>query len=75
MRVFRLPQRVELPMLPAYGGCKSWIELEREIATEGSQPVLADAEFARKLARLRGAWAGVDDAGISKEPQLEKVTT
>ena len=49
VKVFRLPQILELPMLPAYGGCKSWIELEQEIATEGSQPVLTDAQFEGKL--------------------------
>jgi hypothetical protein len=56
VRVFRLPTAIELPMLPAYGGCKSWIELEREVATEGSAPVLTDAEFGRKLDLLRDAW-------------------
>src|SRR4051812_24521996 len=33
VRVHRLPQAVELPMIPAYGGCKSWIEVDTEIAT------------------------------------------
>ncbi|EEF57217.1 DUF1802 family protein [Pedosphaera parvula] len=45
VRVFCLPVVVELPMLPAYGGCKSWIQVDQEIATEGSQPVLNDAAF------------------------------
>ncbi len=55
VRVFRLAQSVELPMLPTYGGCKSWIELEREIVTDGSQPVLTDAAFENKLSALRSA--------------------
>jgi hypothetical protein len=55
VRVFRLPQRVELPMLSGYGGCKSWIELDHELVTDGAKPVLSDAEFERKLARLRKA--------------------
>jgi hypothetical protein len=54
-RIFRLPQAIELPMLPTYGGCKSWIELDCEIVTEGAQPVLSDAQFERKLDTLRGA--------------------
>src|SRR3984957_7712562 len=28
IRVHRLPQPLALPMLPAYGGCKSWVEVE-----------------------------------------------
>jgi hypothetical protein len=55
LRVHRLPARVELPMLPAYGGCKSWIELEQEIDTRGSQPVLTDDEFQARLASFRAA--------------------
>jgi hypothetical protein len=53
LRVFRLPQRIELPMRESYGGCKSWIEVEREIETTGAQPVMDDAAFARKLAAFR----------------------
>jgi hypothetical protein len=49
VRVYRLPQMIELAMQPNYGGCKSWIEIEREISVEGSQPVLPDAEFGKKL--------------------------
>ena len=50
VRVFRLPQPIELPMLPAYGGCKSWVDFGREIDASGAQPVLDDEAFARKLA-------------------------
>ncbi len=57
VKIFRLPEAIELPMLPAYGGCKSWIELDREIVTDGARPVLPDAEFERKLGRLRSALA------------------
>jgi hypothetical protein len=55
LRVFRLPQRLELPMREHYGGCKSWIELEREIETAGATPVLDDAAFSRKLAAFQNA--------------------
>jgi hypothetical protein len=39
-------------MQESYGGCKSWIELETDIATEGSAPVLDDDAFAAKLKEL-----------------------
>jgi hypothetical protein len=55
VRVFRLAQGLEIPLDPAYGGCKSWIELERDAATEGAVPVLSDAAFAEKLERFRAA--------------------
>lgn len=55
VRVLRLPQRIELPMLPSYGGCKSWIELEKPISAEAAQPVLSDAVFDKKLQEFRTA--------------------
>lgn len=45
VRVARLPQRIELPMLPNYGGCKSWIELAEDIPIDAAQPVLAEDAF------------------------------
>jgi hypothetical protein len=53
MRVFRLDNPVKWPMLPSYGGCKSWIELEDEVSLAGAQPVLAEADFAAKLAQFQ----------------------
>ncbi|MGP8236148.1 MAG: DUF1802 family protein [Limisphaerales bacterium] len=55
VRVFGLPKPVELPMLAAYGGCKSWIELERDISTDGAQPAINDAEFSTRLQRFQEA--------------------
>jgi hypothetical protein len=57
VRVRRLPRRVELPMRPDYGGCKSWVELETGVDTAGASPVLDDAAFGRKLARFHEAVA------------------
>ena len=54
-RVFRLPKPIELPLLPAYGGCKSWIEPDQEISTDGATPVLVDSEFETKLNRFIAA--------------------
>jgi len=58
VRVFRLGRAVELPMLPAYGGCKSWIELDRRVPMEGAVPVLDPVTFDQRLAALRRALAG-----------------
>jgi hypothetical protein len=44
-RVYRAPQVVELPDTPHYGGCRSWVDLEKELPTEGAVPVLDDDAF------------------------------
>ena len=49
VRVFRLPQEMDLEMRPSYGGCKSWIELEDDIDVRGATPVLSEVAFAEKL--------------------------
>lgn len=53
LRVFRLPEPVELPLRPEYGGCKSWIELAEDVDVSGGRAVLGEEEFARRLEHLR----------------------
>jgi hypothetical protein len=55
VRVFRLAAPVELPMLPAYGGCKSWIELAEEVGVTEARPVLEEGAFAAKLEQFQRA--------------------
>lgn len=55
VRVFGLGEPCEIPMLPAYGGCKSWIEIDREIMRDGSIPVLSNADFGVKLEKFEQA--------------------
>lgn len=45
VRVHRLPKAHEFTEIPAYAGCRSWVELEKPLSTEGSVPVLSDADF------------------------------
>lgn len=49
VRAYRLPHRIDLPMLPSYGGCKSWIELEKDIDPTAATPVLSDDVFSKRL--------------------------
>lgn len=49
VRIFRLPNPIDLPMLESYGGCKSWIELATDIPTDGARAVLDDAAFSAQL--------------------------
>jgi hypothetical protein len=55
VRVFRLPQPIALPVLPGFSGCKSWIDLEQEIDTEGAKPVLDKEAFNEKLNQCHAA--------------------
>ena len=57
LRIARLPQPVELPMLEEYGGCKSWIEVTSDVATEDAEPVLRNEEFETKLNAFRSTLA------------------
>ncbi len=45
VRVYRAAQVIELPDSAYYQGCRSWVELERELPTEGATPVLTDAQM------------------------------
>jgi hypothetical protein len=42
VRVWRAAETVEIPERPEYHGCRSWVELERPLATEGATPVLEE---------------------------------
>jgi hypothetical protein len=44
-RVYRARQATELPDTASYAGCRSWVELERELPSEDAVPVLNDTEF------------------------------
>ncbi|HAM73148.1 MAG TPA: hypothetical protein DCM86_16045 [Verrucomicrobiales bacterium] len=59
LRVYRLASPVHLPMVPAYGGCKSWIDLESDLSLEGATPVLADGAFTSRLESFRKALSPV----------------
>jgi hypothetical protein len=47
LRTYLLPEPVELPYSEAYGGCRSWIELEEPVSTAGALPSLDDEAFER----------------------------
>ncbi|MGV3772630.1 MAG: DUF1802 family protein [Verrucomicrobiales bacterium] len=53
VRVYELSDARSLPMRPAYGGCKSWIEVEESFSPDHARPALADDDFQRKLLAFR----------------------
>jgi hypothetical protein len=46
LRTYRIPRPVTVKVRPEYQGCRSWIDLYRDLPFEGT-PVLADDEFER----------------------------
>jgi hypothetical protein len=52
VRMFEAPQPVELVETPVYHGCKSWVELEQPLSTDGAKPVLDDAAFNEVMHKL-----------------------
>ena len=55
LRVYRLAAPHLLPIVPGYGGCKSWIDLELEPDLAGATPVLDDASFNARLDAFQNA--------------------
>src|SRR2546425_5994969 len=49
VRTFELPRPVDVVMNEQYAGCRSWVSLDEEIDTEGSQPVLSDSELRARI--------------------------
>lgn len=47
VRIYQLPAPEILPLRESYGGCKSWVQLERAI-TGDVTPVIDDTEFSRQ---------------------------
>jgi len=45
VRVYALPKPVAIEMTERYAGCKSWVDLDVDISTDGAVPVLNDDVF------------------------------
>jgi hypothetical protein len=52
IRVYRCPT-IDVVEHPAYAGCKTWVELDRELSTGGATPVLSDDGFVTEQAAIR----------------------
>jgi hypothetical protein len=64
LRTYLLPGLVELPYGEAYAGCRSWIELDEPVSTEGSRPVLDDASFVRLISPAREVLRRLEPAPV-----------
>ncbi len=59
LRTYRIPRPVTVKVRDEFGGCKSWLEITRDLPFEGT-PVLADGEFAAVSETI----AGICDARV-----------
>ena len=59
-----LPEPVELPYSEAYGGCKSWIELEEPVFTAGARPAVDDEAFGRIVSPVLEVLRGLEPAPV-----------
>ncbi|HEX5324091.1 MAG TPA: DUF1802 family protein [Capsulimonadaceae bacterium] len=52
VRAYRLPNPIELPIRPEYGGCRSWITLSEPVPAAGAAPAIASEEGFRRRIEL-----------------------
>lgn len=55
VRTFFLPDPIDVPELPEYAGCKTWVHLDRDVPTDEGISVPTDAEFDLALKNIRTA--------------------
>ena len=70
LRAYRLAEIREIPYIPEYGGCRSWLDLADAISLEGSQAVLSDGEYIERSNEIRNLIANPANAS-----GLQRVTT
>ena len=54
LKVFRLPQPLELKNDPKFAGCKSWIRLDSSLSTAGAQAAMSAKRFAQESGAILG---------------------
>ena len=57
LRTYRIPRPVTVKVRDEYGGCRSWLELQRDLPFEGT-PVLCDDEFERASEEIEAICQG-----------------
>lgn len=70
LRAYRLPASVALGRSAASAGCRSWIDLDRPIGTQGSVPVLAEPDYHTRLMAIECAIRSVKDSFRLEAVQL-----
>ncbi|MEG3847543.1 DUF1802 family protein [Microcoleus sp. herbarium19] len=67
LRAYRLAEIRDIPYIPEYGGCRSWIDVADPISLEGSEAVLSDREYIERSNQIRSLIANPPkDSGLPK---------
>lgn len=45
LRAYSLPEPVNVPWQASYGGCRSWISLDRALTVDEAEPAMSDADY------------------------------
>ena len=69
LRVHRIPRPVTVRVREEYHGCRSWVEIDRDLPFEGT-PVMADEEFDRARQEIKAVCAG--EPVLSLRPGLDR---
>ena len=62
LRVYELQQPQTLPVMAEYSGCKSWVELGRDVSLGLMQPVLSDTVYESMADEVRSTLGAVATA-------------
>ncbi|CAH0117786.1 MULTISPECIES: DUF1802 family protein [unclassified Paenibacillus] len=60
LRVYRLQDPLEIPIVPEHLGCKSWVGLDAGNSASGMSPVIGDREFEIQLEQIEKACRSID---------------
>ena len=55
LRLYSLEEPKRVPYLPAYGGCKSWVNLSQEVPLGQLTPVLPQDQFLGEIGKIKKA--------------------
>ena len=69
LRIYRIPRPVTVKVRDEYIGCRSWVEIDRDLPFEGT-PVMSDDEFERAAAEIRET-CGAEDC---QEPSRARLS-
>ena len=71
LRVHRIPRPVTVRVRDEYHGCRSWVEIDRDLPFEGT-PVMADEEFDRARAEIREVCGAATEPVAASEPSCSR---
>jgi hypothetical protein len=61
LRVHRIPRPVTVRVREEYHGCRSWVEIDRDLSFEGT-PVMAEEEFDRARQEIHAVCSDAEPA-------------